>query len=126
MIPNSPLIQCGETIYLGGTPPLDDKGTLVGPGDVGAQTKAIVRRMEALLGQHGCELGNIAFMTVYLSSMDDYEAMNAAYTECLPSPYPARKVVQTPLTLEGMRVEMTAIASTLPRATPTGGVNAHR
>jgi enamine deaminase RidA (YjgF/YER057c/UK114 family) len=74
--------------------------------------------MASLLTTAGCGLEDLAFITVYLSSLEDYDEMNRAYAEALPSPFPARKVVQTAHTIDGMLVEMTAVASTAPRESP--------
>ncbi len=114
-IPNTPAIHAGNTLYIGGTPPVDSEGNLIAANDVGKQTAAIFERMDALLAQAGMTREHLVFVTVYLLDLTDYTAMNSVYAENVRLPYPARKVIQTPLTIDGMRVEMTAIASTQPR-----------
>lgn len=107
---NNWLVRTGDTCYFGGTAPLDVNGNLVGPNEAAAQTEAIIARYRDALKKQGLGLENIVFITVYLKSLDDYAAMNEAYGRMLPEPYPARKVVQAPMTINGMVVEMTAVA----------------
>jgi len=114
-VPNNPAVKAGDTIYIGGTPPIDESGAIVAPGDPAAQTRRIIARLDTLLQRGGLFLENLVFVTIYLKNLDDYGKMNEAYAASLIAPYPARKVIQAPMTLEGMVVEMTAVASIHPR-----------
>ena len=110
-IPNNPAVKAGNTIYFGGIAPLGADGMVAAKGDVGGQVKTILDRMENYLKKAGMTLENMVFVTIYLSDLKLYEEMNRAYAQYMPGPYPARKVIQAPMTLEGMVVEMTGIAS---------------
>ena len=83
---------------------------MVAPGDVAAQTERILDRYRETLSKQGMGLENLAFVTIFLKSLDDYAAMNEVYGRKMPQPYPARKVIQAAMTVEGMVVEMTAVA----------------
>jgi len=109
-IPNNWLVESGGVLYFGGTAPVDGTNTIVGPDDPGAQTEQILKRYQDALTKQGLGLENLAFVTIYLKNLDDYGLMNEVYGKILPEPFPARKVIQAPMTLAGMVVEMTAIA----------------
>lgn len=111
-VPGNVAVLSGDTLYFGGVAPVDDTGQVVAKGDVAAQTERIIERMEAYLAKAGMTLQNLVFVTVYLPSLEHYAKMNEAYARRMPQPFPARKLIVTQLTLEGMVVEMTGI----PRA----------
>ncbi|MBD3240971.1 MAG: RidA family protein [Chitinivibrionales bacterium] len=110
-VPNNWCVEANGTIYFGGTAPVDEDNRVIAPGKAGEQTRRILTRYRNVLEREGLQLGHLAFVTVYLKDLNDYAAMNAVYAEMMPGPYPARKVVQAPMTLEGMVVEMTAVAT---------------
>ena len=110
-LPINPVIKVGDLIFSGGIAPLDENGMIAGKFDAVIQTREIFRRIEQYLYKIGMTLDNLVFVTVYLSDIKLYDQMNSVYGLVITEPYPARKVVQTPLTLEGMVVEMTFIAS---------------
>jgi undecaprenyl-diphosphatase len=114
-IPNNPAVKVGSTVYFGGIAPVDDAGKIVGANDVAVQTRRIFERIEQYLKKAGMNLTQLAFVTVYLKDISLYQPMNEVYGECMPEPYPARKVIQAPMTIEGMVVEFTAVASSEPK-----------
>jgi enamine deaminase RidA (YjgF/YER057c/UK114 family) len=111
MLPLNVATRTGDTIYFGGIAPIDEGGQIIQPGDVEAQLRRIVHRLEGYLGKVGLNLENLVFVTVYLNDIHLYDLMNRVYTELMPEPYPARKVIETKFHMTGMVVEMTAVAS---------------
>ena len=49
-------------------------------------------------------------MHIYIVDMADYDALNQAYREWMPQPYPARACVQVSRLSPGSRVEMEFVA----------------
>ncbi|KAG0047415.1 hypothetical protein BGZ83_007532 [Gryganskiella cystojenkinii] len=47
--------------------------------DIKAQTKAVIENIKVILESQGASLDNIVDMTVFLTNMKDYGAMNAVY-----------------------------------------------
>ena len=79
-------------------------------GDVAAQTSRIIDIIETILGEVGCTLADVAQTTVYLTSIDDMDAMNEVYRMRFPSPAPARAVVAVSALPMGALVEMDCVA----------------
>lgn len=109
-VPANVAVLSGDALYFGGVAPVDEAGQVVARGDVAAQTERIVERMQSYLAKAGMTLDNLVFVTVYLPSLTHYAAMNEAYARRMPAPFPARKLIVTPLTLDGMVVEMSGVA----------------
>lgn len=68
----SPAVRVGNLVFLSGTTATDDKGKIVGPGDIVAQTRRIFEKFEAVLKSVGGDLSNIVETTDYFLSLDEY------------------------------------------------------
>jgi len=115
LLPNSEAVRSGDWIFFGGIVAKDGRGNPAFPYDVTAQTAAVVGRLESYLRAAGLSLGHLVRVEVYLPDIRYYDEMNEAYARVMPRPLPPRKVLVSPLTVEGALVEFTAIAS---RAVP--------
>ncbi|KAG0078069.1 hypothetical protein BGZ93_006837 [Podila epicladia] len=49
--------------------------------DIKAQTKAVIENINVILQSQGASLANIVDMTVFLTNMGDYGAMNEVYNQ---------------------------------------------
>jgi enamine deaminase RidA (YjgF/YER057c/UK114 family) len=112
--PYSTAVKAGGFIYLSGTLSQDRAGALVGAGDIGAQTRRTLERMQTTLEAAGSSLDLALSVTVFLTSAVDFQAMNEAYATFWPKDPPARTTVITDLVLPGALVEISMIAA------PTG------
>lgn len=105
--PYTPLVRAGNTLYVSGQLGLLD-GALVDGLD--AQVRQAVANLATLLDAEGAKLSNIVKTTVLLDSMDDYAAMNTAYTESFGDHRPARAAFAVEALPRGGLVEIEAIA----------------
>lgn len=91
--PYTQAIRCGDFIYTSGQIPLDpETGEIVG-SDVQAQTHQVLHNLQAVLTSAGSSLHSVIKTTVFLSTMNDFQAMNAIYATYFGSPAPARSTV---------------------------------
>ncbi len=91
--PYSQAIRCGQFVYASGQIALDpSSGELVGD-DVQAQTQRVLQNVQALLASAGTSLANVVKTTVFLTSMSDFQAMNAIYASYFSGVAPARSTV---------------------------------
>jgi len=113
--PYSPAVKAGGFIYLSGTLAQDDRGALVGGGDVGAQTRRVLERMRDVLTAAGSSLDQVVAATVYLEAATDFQAMNEVYRTYWAKEPPTRTTVIADFVLPGALVEISMIA------VPAGG-----
>ena len=106
--PYTPLVRSGDTLYLSGQLGLLD-GALVDGLD--AQVRQAVANIAALLESEGATLDNVVKTTVFLASIEDYAAMNVAYTESFGDHRPARSAFAVAALPLGALVEIESIAS---------------
>jgi enamine deaminase RidA (YjgF/YER057c/UK114 family) len=81
-------------------------------GDISAQTINLLSSIEKLLAQAGSDKTSLLMVTIYLTDMADYDAMNAVWDDWLPmGSAPTRACVQTRLANPKYRVEMALTAA---------------
>lgn len=91
--PYTQAIRCGNIIYTSGQVPLDPAtGEIVG-SDVQTQTHQVLQNLQAVLNTAGTSLSNVIKTTVFLSTMNDFQAMNAIYATYFQGVAPARSTV---------------------------------
>lgn len=108
-LPFSPARQAGDVIYLSGEIPIKADGTFE-QGDTAAQTRQVMENLQRTLRANGCTFADVVKVTVYLRSMEDYEAMNAAYRTYFRGEFPARECVGGLEIAFGSDLEVSAIA----------------
>lgn len=108
--PYSPVLVAGDFVYLSGQLGLND-GALVS-GGVDAQVKQIFANAKGLLEKSGARLDQVVKCTVFLTSMDDFATMNAAYVECFAGHRPTRSTVGNVTMALGASVEIEFTAFT--------------
>jgi 2-iminobutanoate/2-iminopropanoate deaminase len=106
----SQAVRAGGLVFVAGQLPLDAAGALVGPGDIGAQTRAVLANIAAILAAAGSSLDKVVKTTVFLTDLDDRAGMNDAYAAAFAAPYPARSTVEIGRLPEGMLIEIECVA----------------
>lgn len=108
--PYSQATGLGSLVFLSGQIPLDPAtGTLV-TGDIKAETEQVMKNLAAVLAEAGSSFDQVLRCTIYLTSMDDFQAVNEVYATRFPGNKPARATVQVAGLPRGARVEIDAIA----------------
>jgi len=119
--PYSAAIKSGNMVFVSGQLGLDPATKQMAGPTVAEQTERALKNLEALLDVCEMSMAGVVKTTVYLKSMDDFQAMNAAYAKFFPLDPPARATVEVArLPLNGL-VEIDAIAISLEEAKPEGG-----
>lgn len=99
----------GSLLFLSGQIGLTPAGDLV-QGDVKVQTRQVMQNISAMLDSVGLSLSHVVKTTVFLSSMDHFQAMNEVYGSFFPSEPPARSTVGVVGLPRGVDVEIECIA----------------
>jgi 2-iminobutanoate/2-iminopropanoate deaminase len=103
----SQAIQVGNRLFVSGTLGQTDANR----GDAGGQTREVLKKIGVLLEHAGFGWKDVVDAVVYLPSLDDFAAMNGAYRDSVPSPYPARATIQAGLVAPGALVEIMVTAA---------------
>lgn len=91
--PYSQAIRSGQYIYTSGQIALDPvSGEMLG-ADVQTQTHRVLQNLQAVLTSAGSSLNSIVKTTVFLTTMSDFQAMNAVYATYFQGIAPARSTI---------------------------------
>ncbi len=110
--PYNQAVVGGGVVYCSGQIALDPAtGSMVGAGDVEAETRQVLANLQAVLAAAGCPSQQVMRTTVYLADLADFERVNAVYAEFFGSGVsPARACIQAAGLPKGARVEIDCIA----------------
>jgi 2-iminobutanoate/2-iminopropanoate deaminase len=84
----------GTWIYVSGQVALDAEGTLVGAGDLRAQTRQVFENLRAILEAHGATFADVVKIGTYLTTLYDLAGMREIRSVYLTSELPASTAVQ--------------------------------
>ena len=110
--PYNQAVKAGGMLFCSGQIPLDPaSGTMVGGGDVEAETRQVLSNLKAVLTAAGCSPQQVVRTTVFLVDLADFAKVNAIYAETFGQGVePARACVQVAALPKGAKVEIDCIA----------------
>lgn len=107
----SPGKEHAGLIYVSGQLPMDLVTREPFTGDIDTQTELALRNVEAVLEAAGSDLRHVLQMTIYVSDMELWGAVNAAYARVMGDHRPARAIVPVKDLHFGTQIEIQAIAA---------------
>jgi 2-iminobutanoate/2-iminopropanoate deaminase len=110
--PYSQAIRSGNLVFVSGQLPFDPAGKIdYSQQDVSAQTRRCLDNVTAILAAANLTLADAVSVTVYVTDVDDFAAVNAVYASYFKPPYPARAFVQVARLLRNAKVEIAVTAA---------------
>lgn len=107
----SQAIVHGGLVYVAGQLAIDPEDPDAEPGDAGAQTRLIFRNIAAILDAAGSSLDRLLQVTIYVTDVGSWGAVNEAFAEALGDHRPTRAIVPVGPLNRGRDVEVVAIAA---------------
>lgn len=109
--PFSQGIRSAGTLYVSGQLPIDPATGELCAGDIADCARQSLRNLTAVVEAAGATLDDVLKVTVFLTDMADFAAVNAVYAEFFTAPFPARSAFAVAGLPLGARVEAEAIVS---------------
>ncbi|WP_435095212.1 Rid family detoxifying hydrolase [Halorubrum sp. N11] len=97
-------------VYVSGQGPVDPETNEIVSEDVSEQTAQTLRNIGAILDAAGTSFENVLQANVYVTNMDNYEAVNEVYAEFMTEPYPARAAMEISRLPIDIEVEIEVVA----------------
>ena len=89
-------VETGDAVWIhvSGQIAIDRDGSLVGPGDLRAQTRQVFENLKAILEANGATFADAVKIGTYLTTLEDLAGMREVRSEYLTSEPPASTAVQ--------------------------------
>jgi 2-iminobutanoate/2-iminopropanoate deaminase len=107
----SPGIEHDGLIFVSGQLPMDLVTREPFAGDIETQTELALRNVEAVLKAAGSDLQHVLQMTIYISDIELWDAVNRTYSKVMGEHRPARAIVPVKDLHFDTKIEIQAIAS---------------
>jgi reactive intermediate/imine deaminase len=105
----SQAILSGDFAFLSGQIPLDPATMSIVGGDFEARARQVFDNLRAVARAAGGDLDRIVKLTIYLTDLGDFAAVNRVMEDYFSAPYPARAAVGVAALPKGADVEAEAI-----------------
>ena len=109
-LPLSQATLAGSLLFIGGAVATNERGEIVGKGDIRTQTRQALENIKALVETAGGTMRDVTRTTVYLTDLANYAGMNEVYRTYFPIEPPARATVRVDLANPDYLIEIEATA----------------
>ncbi len=106
---NQGIVAQGSFMFVAGQVPIDPHSGQVIQGDVKAQTRQVIKNLQAIVEKGGAKLDDVVKTTVFLKDMNEFAGMNEVYAEFFKNDAPARSTIEVARLPRDVKVEIEAI-----------------
>jgi 2-iminobutanoate/2-iminopropanoate deaminase len=108
--PYSPAVLKNDTLYVSGQIPTNPTTGELTLENIEASTKQIMDNIGLLLNEAGMNYSNIVKVTIFLTNLEDFVAVNGVYGSYFNDMPPARETVQVSRLPLNVPIEISCIA----------------
>ena len=105
----SQAIKVGQFVFLSGQVPLVPATMEIVDGDFAARARQVFDNLKAVAEEAGGSLNDAVKITIFLTDLGNFAAVNEVMAEYCDEPYPARAAVQVSALPRGVDIEADAI-----------------
>jgi len=105
----SQAIESNGLVFMSGQIPLDPATMELVDGDFESRARRVFDNLRAVAEAAGSDLNHIVKLTVYLTDLGNFAAVNSVMTEYFDEPFPARAALGVASLPKGADVEAEAI-----------------
>jgi len=98
-----------KQVYISGQIPLDPETMQQVDGPIENQIHRVFQNLAAIAESAGGALDDCVKLTVYLTDLENFAAINSVMSQYFSTPYPARAAVEVSALPKGVEVEIDAI-----------------
>jgi 2-iminobutanoate/2-iminopropanoate deaminase len=109
--PYSHAVRWGDTLFCSGQIPLDPAGGELVGASAAEQARRCLENLSAVCDAAGTSLARALRVTIYMTDLGEFAAVNETYAEFFASSPPARVTVGVAALPKGAYVEMDAVVA---------------
>ena len=105
-------VRAGSIVEVAGTTAVDENGQVVGAGDSYLQTRFIINKIERALKEAGASLQDVVRTRIFVTNIQDWEAIGRAHAEFFREIRPATTMVEVKALISPemlVEIEVTAL-----------------
>lgn len=103
-------VESDGWVFTSGQGPLDPATRQVVRGTIEEETLLTLQNIEALLHQAGCSRHDVVKCTCHLGNLEDFSGFDATYRAFFESDIPPARTTVASTLLQGIKIEIDAIA----------------
>ena len=108
--PYSQAVMAGDTVYVSGQLPINPSTSEFAEGGIKEQARQSLNNIKNILAEAGMTMQQVVKVTVLMTDMSDFAAVNEVYAEFFSAPYPARSAFAVDALPKGGAIEIEAVA----------------
>ena len=105
----SQAVQYGNLVFLSGQIPLQPDTMEVVAGDFEARTRRVFDNLQAVVEAAGGTMDQVLKLTIYLTDLANFAAVNTVMADYFSEPYPARAALGVASLPKGVDIEAEAV-----------------
>jgi 2-iminobutanoate/2-iminopropanoate deaminase len=109
--PYSQAVSVNGMLFVSGQIPIIPETGEIEAGGIQAETKRVMKNLEAILAEAGTDFSNVAKTSIFVANMDDFAAVNEVYGRSFTENPPARETVAVRTLPKNVNVEISFIAA---------------
>ncbi|RMG89333.1 MAG: RidA family protein [Chloroflexi bacterium] len=87
-------VRVGNRVLVAGTTASDENGQVLGVGNAAEQTRIILKKIEQALKEAGAELRHVVRTRIFVTNIDDWEAIGNVHGEIFGNIRPVATMVE--------------------------------
>ena len=107
----SQAVKVGDLVFISGQIPFVPATMEVVEGDFAARARQVFENLQAIAEAAGGSLNDAVKLTIFLTDLDNFAAVNEVMAEYCDEPYPARAAVGVAALPKGVDIEADAVLS---------------
>jgi 2-iminobutanoate/2-iminopropanoate deaminase len=108
--PYSQAVRVGDFLFISGQIPIDPTTNELEADDIVVQTERVLNNIGAVLSEAGLDYQDIVHCSVFLSDLNEFQAMNRVYARYFSDEPPSRATVEVARLPRDVKIEISAIA----------------
>lgn len=108
--PYSQAVQSGTTVYVSGQLPIVPETGEFKEGCIRCKARQSLTNIKHILESAGLSMSDVVKVTVLLTDINDFSAVNEVYADFFEAPFPARSAFAVAALPKGSPIEIEAIA----------------